>query len=94
MLALAYIESGICVCGCGLPREVAHDKTRNFATQPTTCHARKWLAVAQRDAAQLALPIKDRDPKWKQGVPFPEDGVLWSVFEHTSTPDIPEVHRD
>lgn len=88
MLALDYIEAGVCACGCGLPREVAHDEKSNLATQSVICHARKWLTVDQRDAEQSAKHPKDRDPKWVAGQALPGDGVLWSVFQvPTPAPD-------
>lgn len=88
MLGLRHLEHQTCECGCGLPRAVAHDEGRNFATQAVTCHARKWLSVAQRDAHQKSLPPDKRDKEWREGKPQPGDGELWRVWEHTETPTI------
>lgn len=85
MDALAVHQAGMCPCGCGLPVEVSTQK-QAFATTKVICHARRALDMAYRDAAQLAKPPAERDPAWKQGVPDPMDGVMFSVVPHQPKP--------
>lgn len=90
MQALMLYRSGICPCGCGLPSSVAHDKIP-FATSSVLCYARRALAVAERDHQQLSLPANKRDEDWKQGVPKPTDGVMFSVSPHQPGKAVEEV---
>lgn len=61
-LALTDFEGGMCHCGCGQPRRLAHDPNVNWDVRTVVCYAggakRRWEKnqTAEADEAGVALP--------------------------------------
>lgn len=50
-IRLAEYEASLCLCGCGLPVEVAHDPNRAFVVHQFRCGARRAIQIKKRDDA-------------------------------------------
>jgi len=81
-LALAEWDEGLCSCGCGLPRAVAH-QSQVFMIDTETCYATKAVERFKRakreDAERRKLP-----EGWDDGVHY---------FARTMTEDEAQAHR-
>jgi hypothetical protein len=66
-LALTEYEDGLCLCGCGLPRAIAH-KRQHFTVDKFRCYAGQAIEGVRR--LEKAKHEKDVDPGWDDGLHY------------------------
>lgn len=68
-MRLDEYERGMCRCGCGLPRRVAHDPEQTFKVERVKCQASRALAQVRRQDLAAAQDQR-RDEGWSDGLSY------------------------
>lgn len=68
-LELDTWESGLCTCGCGLPRAIAHDPEQAFLIDKDICYAARQIERQRRVEQEEAKKLNKPDG-WDDGMHY------------------------
>jgi hypothetical protein len=66
---LVVYDESLCGCGCGLPRDVAHDSKQLFVVDEEKCYAGRALEMVRRKKREEA-ELRNLPEGWDDGVHY------------------------